>query len=203
MVRARQPSEPLRLAWIGRLAPRKGVRTMLQTATELHRRHFPFVLDIIGDGDMMPEVRRVVRDDGLEGCVHVRGHVPHHEVATGLNRADAHLFTSWRDSFGAQCLEAWGQGVPTIYLDLHGIRDFGPMAGGVRVAPFPAGSAHVRLANAIERFGEDEEGRKNRAELAMSFARRERWTAKVERIEIALHGPPAHRIDRVPLRIGS
>jgi glycosyltransferase involved in cell wall biosynthesis len=201
--RVRRPSDPLRLTWIGRLAPRKGVRTMLQTASELHRRRFPFVLDIIGDGDMMPEVRRVVGDDGLEQCVHVRGHVPHDEVITGLDRADAHLFTSWRDSFGAQCLEAWGRGVPTIYLDLHGIRDFGPMAGGVRVAPFPAGSAHLRLASAIERFAEDEDGAKNRAELAMSFARRERWTAKVERIEIALNGPPVHLLDRVPLGVGS
>ena len=105
--RVRRPSDPLRLTWIGRLVPRKGVRTMLQTASELHRRRFPFVLDIIGDGDMMPEVRRVVRDDGLEHCVNVRGHVPHDEVITDLGRADAHLFTSWRDSFGAQCLEAW------------------------------------------------------------------------------------------------
>jgi len=194
--RARR-SGPLRLVWVGRLAPRKGVRTMLQAASELHRRQFPFTLDIIGDGVMMDEVRRTVREDGLNSCVRVRGQVPHEQIVTDLDRADAHLFTSWRDSFGAQCLEAWARGVPTIFLDLHGVRDFAPLAGGVRVAPFPAGSAHVRLANAVERFADEGGGPSNRDQLAMNFAFRERWTAKVERVEIALFGPSVHQIDRV------
>ena len=203
--RSRRPG-PVRLVWVGRLAPRKGVRTMLQMATELHRRQFPFTLEILGDGSMMDEVRRVVRDNGLRSCVRVRGQVPHDEVVTSLDRADAHLFTSWRDSFGAQCLEAWARGVPTVFLDLHGVRDFAPLAGGVRVAPFPAGSAHVRMANAIERFADEEQGLSNRDLLAMNFARREQWTAKVERIEIALFGPAVPRIDRIepaPLKIAN
>lgn len=203
--RSRRPG-PVRLVWVGRLTPRKGVRTMLRTVTELHRRAFPFTLEIIGDGSMMDEVRQVVRDNGLQGCVRVRGQVPHDDVVTSLDRADAHLFTSWRDSFGAQCLEAWARGVPTVFLDLHGVRDFAPLAGGVRVAPFPAGSAHVRLANAVERFADEEREPSNRDLLAMSFARRERWTAKVERVEIALFGPAVPRIDRMepaPLQIAN
>jgi glycosyltransferase involved in cell wall biosynthesis len=193
--RVRRPG-PLRLVWVGRLAPRKGVRTMLQAAGELHGRQFPFTLDIIGDGVMMAEVRRTVRQQGLSGCVRIRGQVPHEQIVTSLDRADAHLFTSWRDSFGAPCLEAWARGVPTIFLDLHGVRDFAPLAGGVRVAPFPTGSAHLRLANAIERFADEDAEAGHRDQLAMKFAFRERWTAKVERVEIALFGPSVHRIDR-------
>jgi hypothetical protein len=52
------------------------------------------------------------------------------------------------------------------------------------------------LANAIERFADEDAEAGHRDQLAMKFAFRERWTAKVERVEIALFGPSVHRIDR-------
>jgi glycosyltransferase involved in cell wall biosynthesis len=187
---------PLRLAWVGKLAPRKGIHTLLQAAGELHRRQFPFTLDIVGDGVMMPEVQAAIHHGGLGDCVQAVGHVPHDEVVTLFDKADAHLFTSWRDSSGVQCLEAWGRGVPTIYLDLHGIGDFGPGAGGVPVAPFPASSAHLRLADAVEVFPADEEAMKTRSDLALRFARQQSWSAKAARVEAALSGASVERADQ-------
>jgi glycosyltransferase involved in cell wall biosynthesis len=184
------------LAWVGKLAPRKGVHTLLEAAGELHRRKFPFNLEIIGDGVMMPEVQEAIHRGGLGQCVQAVGHVPHDEVVTLLDRADVHLFTSWRDSSGVQCLEAWGRGLPSIYLDLHGIGDFGLWAGGVPVAPFPASSAHARLADAVEVFAADEGAMKSRGDLALRFARQQSWSAKAARVESALSGAPVERADQ-------
>ena len=43
------------------------------------------------------------------------------------------LFSSLRESFGAQVLEAMSRGLPVVALDIHGIGDFMPAAAGVKV----------------------------------------------------------------------
>jgi glycosyltransferase involved in cell wall biosynthesis len=55
------------------------------------------------------------------------------------------LFSSLRESFGAQVFEAMSRGLPVVALDVHGIGDFMPAAVGVKV-PLQQGEG---LANAL------------------------------------------------------
>jgi glycosyltransferase involved in cell wall biosynthesis len=55
------------------------------------------------------------------------------------------LFSSIRESFGAQVLEAMSRGLPVVALDIHGVGDFMPAAAGVKV-PLQRGEG---LANAL------------------------------------------------------
>ena len=59
------------------------------------------------------------------------------------------LFTSLRDSFGSQVLEAMAMGLPIICLDLHGAHDFVPDAASLKVSIGSPGETVHNLAGAI------------------------------------------------------
>src|SRR5208283_2053083 len=77
-------------------------------------------------------------------------------TASELRRAyaehDALIFTSLRDTFGSQLLEAMAMGVPIITLDLHGAHDWLPDVASIKV-PVGGPAETVRnLAGAIEEY---------------------------------------------------
>ena len=84
-------------------------------------------LTIAGDG-MDPEaVRSMIHQRNLENRVFWKGaRLSLDELRAAYAEHDAMLFTSLRDSFGSQMLEAMAMGLPVIALDLHGARDFLP-----------------------------------------------------------------------------
>ena len=87
-------------------------------------------------GPMLPEVRAAVDRLGLAGDVELLGQVPWDQVRDLYASASVFLFTSLRESFGGQFLEALGKGLPAVALDLHGIADAEVGAAAIKV-PLP------------------------------------------------------------------
>ncbi|TFE49845.1 glycosyltransferase [Streptomyces sp. ICN441] len=79
-------------------------------------------LEVLGDGPLRNELERLAGRLGVSGSVCFRGLLPWPQTLGAYDEADVLLFTSLRDSFGVQNLEAWARGVPVVHLDHQGVR---------------------------------------------------------------------------------
>lgn len=97
--------------FIGRLAPQKGIATLLQAWRQLAGR---IPLQIVGDGPLGTEVQEAVAGGGLAGVVW-RGRLSHEETLALLKGARFLVFPSeWYEGFPMTVLEAFACGVPVI-----------------------------------------------------------------------------------------
>jgi glycosyltransferase involved in cell wall biosynthesis len=172
----------LRLLWVGRMLTRKALPLALDALKKVRR---DVSLTIAGDG-MDPEtVRKMIRDRNLEHKVFWKGsRLTWKELRTAYSEHDAMLFTSLRDSFGSQLVEALAMGLPIITLDLHGARDFVPDAASFKVAVGTPQETVRNLANAIEKYALLLPLEKNQmSAIAWNFARTRSWSARAELVE--------------------
>ena len=111
--------------WVGRFLPRKAPMLAIEAFSEL-RKTMPARLVMAGDGPLLEKVRAAVDRLGLSNDVELPGRIPWAQVRVLCDSASVFLFTSLRDSSGAQFLEAMGRGLPAVALDHHrpGARTF-------------------------------------------------------------------------------
>ena len=112
--------QPLRVLFVGRLIPIKGLDMLLQAIARLRASSTFVHLDIVGDGPMR-EAWTALRDElGLGDRVSFHGSLPLDEVAARMR--DCHVFClpSVRESGGAVLLEAMACARPVIALDFGG-----------------------------------------------------------------------------------
>ena len=133
-----QPTGTPVVLWLGRLLPRKAPTLAIEAFAEL-RRTMPAQLILAGDGPLRDQVRATVDRLGIARDVQLLGQVPFNEIRQLYDSASAFLFTSLRESFGGQVLEALGRGLPTVALDHHGVgdADVGPAVLKVALSPRP------------------------------------------------------------------
>lgn len=163
--------------WVGRLLRLKAPELAIEAFAQL-RRSMPARLVIAGDGPLFKQVSDSVQRLGLTKDVQLLGHVPWDNIRQLYDSASALLFTSLRDSSGAQFLEALGRGLPAVALDLHGIadQDVGPAALKVALSPSPY-DLPTRLASALQTLLCDNEW-ESRSEAAVTWAAGHLWPAK-------------------------
>jgi glycosyltransferase involved in cell wall biosynthesis len=170
---------PIRLLWIGRIVPRKGLFIALDA---LATTEYPSTLTIIGEASDEAWVRKAIAGHELTDRVHWTGkRWPWPEVQAAYLNHDALLFTSVRETCGAQLLEAMAVGLPIITLDLHGARDLVPDQAGMKI-PVASPAQVVRdLAAAVDRFAGLPPAEKNAmSRSGWAFATRNTWTARAE-----------------------
>jgi glycosyltransferase involved in cell wall biosynthesis len=172
-------SGALKLLWVGRMLTRKALPLALDAVNRVRE---DVTLTIAGDG-MEPEaVQQMIRERGLQNKVFWKGsRLTLEELRQAYFEHDAMLFTSLRDSFGSQLLEAMATGLPIITLDLNGAHDFVPQGASLKV---PIGSPEEtvqNLAAAIDKYAGLSTRRRNRmSRRAWNFARTLSWSARAE-----------------------
>lgn len=97
--------QPLRVAFVGRLVPFKGVSMLLEAAERFSVSH-PIAVTIVGDGPLDADLRAEVAARGLASSVTFRGAMTQREVAEEVGRAHLFCLPSVRESGGAVVLEA-------------------------------------------------------------------------------------------------
>lgn len=178
----REPSDGLKLIWAGRMLPRKALPLALDALKNVRSN---VTLTIAGDG-MDPEaVRSMIHQRNLENRVFWKGvRLSLDELRAAYAEHDAMLFTSLRDSFGSQMLEAMAMGLPVIALDLHGARDFLPSNAWSRASVGKPQETVRNLASAIEEYGSLPSDRRNEmSRNAWNFAKTMTWQARAEAVE--------------------
>ena len=130
--------------YAGRLAPEKGVMTLL----EAWRMAAPMPLRIVGDGPLRRAAEAYVIRHGLEGSVELLGARPPAEVMTIMREARVVVFPSeWYETFGRVAAEAFACGVPVVASHLGAMGEV--VSDGVTGLHFASGDA-ADLAAKVE-----------------------------------------------------
>lgn len=110
---------PLKLAFIGRLVPYKGPDMLIEAIHPLLL-DGKVTLDVYGDGPLMPALKQMVVDMGIEDKVKLWGFVDQATISHQLSQAHLFSFPSIREFGGAVVLEAMARGVVPVVVNYGG-----------------------------------------------------------------------------------
>jgi glycosyltransferase involved in cell wall biosynthesis len=138
------PSSSSRVLSVGRLAPGKGLDTLVDAWNRLDGSDGR-TLTIVGDGPLAPSL-------GHAAGIERPGWLPRHEVTERLLTARALVMPSeWYEPFGMVLVEAMSAGLPIVVTTAAGARAIVGPDGAVAVPPRDAAA----LAGAIESLDDD------------------------------------------------
>ena len=135
----------------------------------------PVELHVVGDGPLRQAVRGLVEEYGVRDSVIFHGTLHHNEMPRTYAAADVFLFTSLRDSFGAQVLEAMASCLPIVALDHHGVATFMPDSAGIKIKVASPKEVVAGFVNAISRLASSPEARLAAGVAGWKFARTHTW----------------------------
>jgi glycosyltransferase involved in cell wall biosynthesis len=173
----------MEILWVGRFMPRKAANLAAESFASVVQRVPDAKLKFVGEGPSRAAVEQLVRDLGLEKSVTFTGRLSHADVQTAYESSAAMLFSSLRDSSGAQVLEAAAKGCPVIALNQSGVGYWYPENAGIKVAPTPADDLPQRLADAMVRMlTMDDEDWVEMSSQALEWAREHTWEVRGEEL---------------------
>ena len=168
-----------RLVWVGRLLPIKGITIAISTMTQLPPN---VTLQIIGDGPEFERASALILELGLANRIEMSGRIPWTDVVDELDRSTILLFTSVRDTSGAQLLEAGARGTPIVAISQHGVADYVPDEAGVLVEVGSPEQVAARLAAGVKRLLADPELWRTASAGARAFAEEHSVGHQLDRI---------------------
>lgn len=125
---------------VGTLVERKGYHRVLALMPELLKEfpdlHYLVVGGAGPEGDWEAQLRRQVRDSGLDARVHFLGHRPKAQLSTALSAADVFVLSTRNEGWANVFLEAMACGLPVVTTDVGGNREVVCRADLGTVVPF-------------------------------------------------------------------
>jgi glycosyltransferase involved in cell wall biosynthesis len=120
--RQRQPNEPLRILWTGRLETWKALPPLLKAMAQLPD-SCRYELRILGIGRCRKRWQRLAEKLGVADSIEWLGWGTYSELLPHYGWADVFAFTSLRDTSGSGLLEALAAGVPIVGVNHQGAAD--------------------------------------------------------------------------------
>ncbi|MCG2796525.1 MAG: glycosyltransferase [Actinomycetia bacterium] len=122
-----KPSEvkevPNSVLFVGRLCPRKGINLLIESISLVMKEIPDIRLYIIGDGELMAELKRFTSENDLEDNVFFLGEVSQEDLVEWYNKSTVFVLPSLFEGFGLVCLEAMACGTPVIATKVPGVVD--------------------------------------------------------------------------------
>jgi glycosyltransferase involved in cell wall biosynthesis len=175
-------SGPLRLCFVGRLVPYKGLDMVLDAAEDALRSG-AVTLDVVGNGPMTASISEAIERKQLQSAVTLHGWVDHAGVQDVLRRCHVLSFPSIREFGGGVVLEAMTLGVVPLVVDYAGPAELVDADVGVKV---PLGARErivAALRAAIDRLRADPaEVRRLSSNCVERVAAQYTWSAKAAKI---------------------
>lgn len=173
---------PLRACFVGRMVPYKGPDMLLEAASPLLR-DGRMVLDMVGDGPLLPGLKAQAEALGVSDAVTFHGWMEHGAVQDVLAGSDLMAFPSIREFGGGVVLEAMALGVPSLIVDYAGPAELLTEGTGWKV---PLGDRPAIIAGfraELERLEQDrpvlaKAGRAGLGRVAARFT----WDRKADQI---------------------
>lgn len=134
----------MRLVSISELTANKGIRYAIEAVAELVRRGHDCVYVVVGSGEELPALKKIVRDRGLDDRVFFPGFIP--DAARYMSGFDVYVLPSIKEGMPYVLIEASLAGLPIVATDVID-RDFAERLTHTKlVAPRNI----IALADAIE-----------------------------------------------------
>jgi len=96
---------------VGRLVERKGFKYLIQAMKSLPEE---IELNLLGDGPLLSQFKKLARKEGVEGRVHFRGFISEEKKFQYLNNSDLYVLSSLHEGFGIVLQEAMQVGLPIV-----------------------------------------------------------------------------------------
>ncbi|HEX2781232.1 MAG TPA: glycosyltransferase [Gemmatimonadaceae bacterium] len=176
----RAPEHPsLRLVFLGRLHPKKGLDLLLRALAAARAEGADVELAIAGDGaDHRRELETLVQELKLGAAVRFVGHVEGAAKARLLSDADAFVLTSFQENFGIAVAEAMAAGLPVIVSEEVGLASLVVEAAAGEVVPLDVAA----IAAAIRRASADPAARRAAGDRARHAAKSFSWEQTAQRL---------------------
>jgi len=116
------PERPL-LLWVGRMVAVKNLELLINTCEIKANRGDDFVLCLIGDGPLRPQLEQMVKEKGLEDIVSFIGTVNHEELPNWYQAADLTVLCSHSEGLPNVFRESLACGTPFVSTDVGSISE--------------------------------------------------------------------------------
>lgn len=193
----KEPSSPTRFIFVGRLVDWKGVDFLVQAFTKVAQQS-DAVLELVGDGELMPQVRQIVNDLGLQNRIRIHGWIDRAKLPELMRACDCLVAPSLRECGGIAMLEAMAIGLPLIGTKWAGPKDYISETCGILVDPESPEAFVEGLAQAMIRLDASPSLRDQMGEAARVHVRKNYfdWESKTDRIieilqEVVIQHNPA------------
>ena len=113
------PTKPIKFLFVGRIIYTKGILHAIHAISIASVDH-NITLDIVGEGELLKECKRLVIQLKLKDIVNFHGRLPRTEVDKFYKNSDVFLFPSFREPSGNVVFEAMGHGLPVITSTIGG-----------------------------------------------------------------------------------
>ncbi|PKQ13477.1 MAG: glycosyl transferase family 1 [Alphaproteobacteria bacterium HGW-Alphaproteobacteria-1] len=173
---------PLRAGFVGRLVPYKGPDMLIEAAAPMLR-DGRLVLDIVGDGPMIGDLRAQAEGLGVADRVTFHGWLAHEVVQEVLAACHLLAFPSVREFGGGVVLEAMALGVPPLIVDYAGPGELVAEGRGIKVPLGARASIVAGFAEALERAARDRAGLVAMGRAGRDWVRAQAtWEAKARQV---------------------
>lgn len=143
---ARPQSGPVQLLFVGRVAPVKGLRVLLEALGAARAQGADLHLTIVGDGEDRAHLEQLAAP--LGAAVHFAGYQSQQGVADAMAAADIFVLPSFAEGVPVVLMEAMASGKPVISSLVAGIPEL--VEDGVSGYLVPPGDAETLAARIIE-----------------------------------------------------
>ena len=172
----------LKLLWVGRLLPRKGLNLVLNALKSVPA-HVDYSLTIVGGGECFPLLDGWIKEYGIDkNKLNILGQIPFAQVIEEYKKADVFIFCSMRDSFGAQLTEAMAFGLPVITLNIHGVVKGVPDNCGVKVPVMTIEQTLQGISDGIVKMHDDVDFRIQCSKNAFEFSKQNTWPQRIKHV---------------------
>lgn len=165
------------VGYLGRIKRYKSVNHLIQAFDIVQREIADAKLLIIGDGDHLPKLKKLVKQLKLDQKVIFTGALQHDQKINSLNRMWVSVNPSPKEGWGLTVIEANCCGVPVIAANSPGLRD--SVVDGKTGLLYPYGD-EKRLADLIVNVIQNVNLRKNLSEESMAWAVQFNWERSAE-----------------------
>jgi glycosyltransferase involved in cell wall biosynthesis len=167
------------ILFLGRLVkhkhPEDFLRALWQIKTDKH-----WTAKIAGEGELLPELRALAKDLGLESKVQFMGRISEDEKWRLLQSSICLVLPSTAEGWGVVLTEAAATRTPSVAYDIPGVREQAGIVPSIRlVRPRDVKG----LADWIQKLLEDSELRISLGKEGMKAASRLTWDASAEQTE--------------------
>jgi glycosyltransferase involved in cell wall biosynthesis len=118
------PSLKVRIAYVGRLVPEKGIPVLLEAGKILKAEGHDFEIRIIGDGSERPKLEEFIQREKLESFTSITGFLAGDAFARALRDVSVVVMPStWEETAGLAAIEQMMRGRLVIAADIGGLTE--------------------------------------------------------------------------------